>query len=43
MPKVFSVMAHAQKTKIPPNPPLEKGDLKISLWNEFMANAITAW
>jgi hypothetical protein len=25
MPKVLSVMAHALKTKIPPNPPLEKG------------------
>jgi hypothetical protein len=25
MPKVSSVMALAQKTKIPPNPPLEKG------------------
>jgi len=23
--KVFSVMAHAQKTQIPPNPPLSKG------------------
>jgi hypothetical protein len=25
MPKVFSIMAHAQKTKIPPNPPLSNG------------------
>ena len=38
MPKVFSVMAHAPKTKIPPDPPLSKGGklqgiaLKVPLW-----------
>jgi hypothetical protein len=55
LPKVFSVMAHAQKPKsaLTPlyqrggttrnclkSPPLEKGDLRISTWKEFMANAL---
>jgi hypothetical protein len=51
MPKVFPVMAYAQKTKISPHPPLAKGGelqgfaLKVPLWKRgtFKANGINLW